>query len=231
MIPPVVDPFTRPSISSKLLRISAALLESGLIVVFGVLLLAGVGDGPDSDGVKPPIRVGLSVIPVLIVAMAYAIQRIWRPRRFAFVIAGALACALGAAFRAGLEPLHRLLDALRGFVVGAIVTGLLMSIDDEATDLLEGEVKPWREMFFGLLLVTFGAMPMAIYGGFVWAIPTIVLGIVVLVRCLRYDAPTVVPHKDAGALARVFLALLFVLLGLGFLVVCPMISLGMLRHR
>lgn len=227
----MVDPFIRPPISAKLLKISAAFLESGLIVVFGVLLLAGIGDGPDSDSVKPPIRVGISVIPVLLVAIAYAIQRIWRPRRFAFVIAGALACALGAVFRAGLEPLQRLLDALRGFAVGAIVTGFLMTIDDEATVLLEGEVKPWREMFFGLLLVTFGAMPMAIYGGFVWAIATILLGIVVLVRCLRYDAPLVVPRKSIAALTRVFLSLLFLLLGIGFLVVCPMISLGMLRHR
>jgi len=227
----VVDPFTRPPISAKLLRISAALLESGLLIVFGVLLLAGVGDGPDSDAVKPPIHVGLSVLPILVVAIAYAIQRIWRPRRFAFVIAGALACALGAAFRAGLEPLQRLLDALRGFVVGAIVTGFLMSIDDEATDLLEGEVKPWREMFFGLLLVTFGAMPMAIYGGFVWAIPTILLGIFVLVRCLRYDAPLVVPRKSGAALTRVFLTMLFLLLGIGFLAVSPMISLGLRRFH
>lgn len=227
----VGTPF-RPPIPSKLLRISAAFLESGLLVVLGVLLLSGAVDDPESEASKHlPIRVGVSVIPIVIVAVVYAVQRVWYPRRFAFVVAGAFACALGGAFRANLELLQRLLDALRGFAVGAIVTGFLMTVDDEATELLEGAAKPWREMFFGLLLVTFGAMPVAIYGGFVWAIVTVLLGLFVLVRCIRYDAVVVVPARDVGALARVFLAMVFILLGLGFLVVGPMISLGLKRFH
>lgn len=224
----MLDPPSRPLIPSKLLRISAALLESGLLLVFGALLLSGVVQDVDSEASQQlPLHVGARVIPILIVAMVYAIQRMWCPRRFAFVLAGAFACALGAAFRAGLEPLQRLLDTLRGFAVGAILTGFLMNIDNESTGLLEGPAKPWRELFFGLLLVTFGAMPMAIYGGFVWSTLTIFGGLAVLIRCIRYDAPTVVPQRNAGALGRMFLAMLFVLLALGFLVVGPMISMGL----
>jgi hypothetical protein len=200
--------------------------------MMGAMLLAGiVQDSVPEDSLRFPIRVDWSVIPILFTALVYAIQRIRRPRRYAFVLAGALVCALGGVLRADIELSQRALDAFRGVILGAIVTGLLMNIDDDTSALLEGGAQPWRELFVAILLVTFGSMPSSIYGGVFLAWPTILLGLVLLVRCLRYDAPLVVPHKDAGALARVFLALLFVLLGLGFLVVCPMISFGMQRQR
>jgi hypothetical protein len=194
------------------------------------MFLDGVIQGADADGPsRIPMRVGFAIVPILLVALAYAAQRMVRPRRFAFLISGALVCAIGAAFRTGLEPLQRLLDALRGLVIGALLMGFFMTIDDEGTGLLEGGAKPWRELFMAILLITFGSMPSAIFGGFVLALPNIVLGIVLLVRCIRHDAPVVVPQKSMGAAARVFLAMLFGLLALGFLIVCPMISLGIMR--
>lgn len=222
----------RPPIPAKLIRWAAALLESGLLVVLGSIALDGSVQDPESDGPsRLPLRLGFRIIPIVVVALAYAVQRLVKPRRFAFLFAGAIVSALAMAIREGLEPLQRLLDALRGFAVGAILTGLMMSIDDETMSLEENPIQPWRELFLAILLVTFGAMPSAIWGGFVLALPTILVGLVVLVRCLRYDAPIVVPRRSAGAAFRVFLALLFVLLALGFLVVCPMISLGMMRPR
>ena len=220
-------PTLRQPIAAKWIRLAAALLEAGLLVAAGAMFLSGSIQDTDTDGPRIPIRVGLSVIPILVVAFLYAVQRIVKPRRFAFMIAGALVCALGAALCAGLEPIQRLIDALRGFAVGAIAMGFLMSIDDEGTSLLEGEANPWRELFMGTLLVTFGAMPSAIYGGFVLALPVIFIGIGFLVRCIRYDARVVVPRRSFAAACRVFLAILFVLLALGFLVVLPMVSLGM----
>jgi len=228
----VPGPSNRAPLPPKLIRLAAALLEAGVLVCAGVMLLDGAIQEPDSDGPKHmPVRVGISVIPILVVVTAYAVQRFIRPRRFSFMLAGAVVCALGGALRAGIEPLERLLDALRGFVLGALLMGFFMSVDDEGTTLLESGAKPWREFFMGTLLVTLGSMPSAIYGGFVLAIPTILVGLVILARCIHYDAALVVPRKSIGAAARVFLAMLFGLLGLGFLVVCPMMSLGMMRVR
>lgn len=220
----------RPPIAAKWIRRSAALLEFNVLVVFGALMVSGiVQDGKEELGETLPIRVGWGIVPILIIAAVYAAQRIVRQRRFAFVIAGALVCGVGAALHPGIEITQRLLDGLRGIVVGAILTGFMMNLDDEGTLLLERDIKPWRELFFATLLVMFGAFPSAIFGGFVLALPSIVMGMALLVRCIRYDAPVVVPRKNAGAAFRVFLAMLFVLLGLGFVVVCPMISLGMMR--
>lgn len=225
-------PSIRPPIPAKLIRIAAAFLESGLLFSIGAIFLDGTIQDSKAEGPRPlPLRLGFSILPIVIVALVYAVQRLVKPRRFAFMMAGAIVCALGSALRDGLEPLDRLLDGLRGLVVGAIVMGFVMSIDDEATTLLESGAKPWHEMFFGILLVTFGAMPSAIFGGFVWAVPTIVVGLAVMIRCIRHDAPVVVPRRSMGAAFRIFLSLLFVLLALGFLVVCPMISLGMMRPR
>ena len=203
------------------------------MLTVGAMFLSGTIQNADEDEPsKLPIRVGLGIIPIMLVALAHAVQRVFRPRKFAFMIAGALVCALGSALRPDLEPLQRFLDALRGFVVGGIVMGFLMSVDDESDELLDGGAKPWRELFMGTLLVTFGAFPSGIYGGFVLALPAILLGIGFLARCIRYDAPIVVPRKNAGAAFRIFIALLFLLLACGFLVVCPMISLGLTRpHR
>jgi hypothetical protein len=205
-------------------------LEASLLVCVGVMLLDGAIQNPDAEGpTRLPIPVGISVIPILIVALAYAVQRFIRPRRFAFMVAGAIVCALGAALRAGIEPLARLLDALRGCVVGALVMGFFMSVDENSAELLEGGARPGHELVMGILLVTFGAMPSAIFGGFILAIPTILLGLVILIRCIHYDAPLVVPRKSLGLAVRIFVAMLFGLLALGFLVVCPMMSLGMMR--
>lgn len=220
----------RPAISEKWIRRGAALLEMNVLVVLGAMMLTGIVQDTtgELDG-KLPLRVGFGIVPILLIALAYAAQRIARPRRFAYIIAGALVCGLGAALHPGIDIGARLLDGLRGLVVGAILTGIMMTLDDEGTMLQEAGIKPWREMFFAMLLITFGAFPSAIFGGFVLALPSILLGIVFLVRCIRYDAPVVVPRRNAGAALRIALAMLFVLLGLGFLVVCPMISLGMMR--
>jgi len=225
-------PTLRPPIPAKLIRIAAAFLESGLLVTVGVMFLSGSIQDPEAESSKRlPIHVGISVVPILLVSWAYAIQRVVRPCRFAFMLAGALVCALGGALCAGIEPLQRLLDALRGFVAGGIVMGFLMAVDTDTTALLEGGAQPGHEVFVAIMLVTLGALPSGIFGGFVLALPTIVTGAVLLVRCIRYDAPIVVPRKSAGAAFRVFLAMLFVLLALGFLVVCPLLSLGMMRLR
>ncbi len=226
-------PQIRPPIPAKWLRLAAALLEAGLLVTVGAMFLSGsIQESSDEGPSNLPVRVGLGIIPILGVSALYAAQRIFRPRRFAFMIAGALVCALGGALRTGLEFSQRLLDALRGFAVGAIAMGFLMSVDDEGTNLLDSGAKPWRELFMGTLLVTLGALPSGIYGGFVLVLPVIFLGIGFLVRCIRYDAPIVVPRKSAGAALRIFLAILFLLLACGFLVVCPMLSLGMMpRHK
>lgn len=213
------------------MRLAATLLESALLVTVGAMFLSGaIQETNDDEPPRIPIRVGLSIIPILMVSFAYAVQRVVAPRRFAFMIAGALVCALGGALRAGLEFSQRFLDALRGFAVGAIVMGFLMSVDDEGTALLESEASPWREMFMGILLVTFGAMPSGIFGGFVLALPAIFVGIGFLVRCIRYDARVVVPRRNFGAAFRIFLSVLFVMLALGFLVVLPMMSLGMMQR-
>lgn len=222
-------PSLRPPIPAKWIRLAATLLEAGVLVTVGAMFLSGsIQDANDDEPPRLPIRVGLSVLPILMVSLAYAVQRVVAPRRFAFMIAGALVCALGGALRAGLELSQRLLDALRGFAVGAIVMGVVMSIDDEGTSLLESKASPWHEMFMGILLVTFGAMPAGIWGGFVLALPTVFVGIGFLVRCIRYDARIVAPRRSFGAAFRVFLAILFILLAIGFLVVLPMLSLGML---
>jgi len=221
----------RPPLPSKLIRFAAALLEAGLLVTIGTILLDKAIHNPDSDGPDLPIWPGVRVLPILIVAGAYAVQRFVRPRKAAFVVAGALVGALGASLRAGIEPLERLRDGGAGLVAGAIMTGLMMSVDDEAATLLEGGAQPWRELFMAALLVTIGAMPAVILGGFVLAVPTIVAGIVILLRCIRYDAPVVVPQRSVGAVARVFIAMLLGLLAMGFLVVTPLLSLGMLRKH
>ncbi len=225
-------PSLRPPVPPKLIRLAAALLEAGLLVCVGAMLLDGAIQNPDSEEpTQLPIRVGVSMVPILVVTLVYAVQRVIRPRRFAFMIAGAVVCALGGALRAGLEPSERLLDALRGFVVGALVMGFFMNVDGNSAELLEGGARPGPELVMGFLLVTLGALPSAIFGGFLLAIPTILLGVVILVRCIRYDGLLVVPRKSLGAAMRVFLAMLCGLLALGFLIVCPMISLGMMRVR
>lgn len=212
---------------AKWIRLAAAFLEAGLLVAVGAMFLSGVVEDRDADlDDYLPMRVGIGIVPILIVAAGYAIQRVVYQRRFAFVIAGALVCGLGAALRAGIEPLQRLADGLRGIVVGAIVMGIAMNIDAEGTNLLEGEANPFREVFFGFLLIAFGSFPSAIWGGFVLAWPSILMGMGILVRCIRYDAPTVAPKKDVRAALRIFASMLFLLLGAGFLIVCPMISLG-----
>lgn len=203
-----------------------------MLVCVGAMFLDGAIQNADSEEPsRLPMRVGISVVPILVVTLVYAVQRVLRPRRFAFMIAGALVCALGAALRAGLEPSERLLDALRGSAVGAVAMGFLMSVDENSTELLEGGARPGPELVMGILLVTFGAMPSAIFGGFILAIPTILLGLVILIRCVRFDAPLVVPRKSLGLALRIFIAMLFGLLALGFLVVGPMMSLGMMRLR
>ena len=203
-----------------------------MLVCVGAMFLDGAIQNAEAEGPsRLPIRVGISVVPILVVTLGYAVQRVLRPHRFAFMIAGALVCALGAALRAGLEPSARLLDALRGFAVGGLVMGFFMSIDENSTELLEGGARPGPELVMGILLVTFGAMPSAIFGGFILAIPTILLGLVILIRCVRFDAPLVVPRKSLGLALRIFIAMLFGLLALGFLVVGPMMSLGMMRLR
>ena len=228
----VPGPSIRPPLPPKLIRLSAALLEAGLLVCVGVMFLDGAIQNPDTEGPsRLPIPVGFSVVPILVVTLIYAVQRVIRPRRFAFMIAGALVCALGAALRAGLEPSERLLDALRGSAVGAVAMGFLMSVDENSAVLLEGGARPGPELGMGILLVTFGAMPSAIRGGFILAIPTILLGLVILIRCVLYDAPLVVPRRSLGLALRIFITMLFGLLALGFIIVCPMISLGMMRMR
>jgi len=220
----------RPAISAKWIRRSAALLEMNVLVTLGAMMLSGVVQDAhgELDG-RLPLHVGVGIVPILLIAVVYAAQRITRRRRFAFVIAGALVCGVGAALHPAIDIGSRLLDGLRGLVAGAILTGIMMTLDDEGTMLQEGGIKPWRELFFAMLLITFGTFPAMIWGGFVLAVPSILMGIGFLFRCIRYDAPVVVPRRNAGAAFRIFLAMLFVLLGLGFLVVCPMISLGMER--
>lgn len=228
----VLPSHLRSAIAEKWIRRGAALLEMNVLVVLGAMMLTGiVQDTTGEVDEKLPLRVGFGIVPILVIAGVYAAQRIARPRRFAYIIAGALVCGVGAALHPASDIGSRFLDGLRGLVLGAIATGVMMTLDDEGTLLLEGGIKPWRELFFAMLLITFGAFPSAIFGGFVLALPGILLGIVFLVRCIRYDAPVVVPRRNAGAALRIFLAMLFVLLGLGFLVVCPMLSLALLPHR
>lgn len=223
-------PSPRPPLPPKLIRLAASLLEAGLLLCAGVMLLDGAIQDADSEGPKHfPIRVGVSAIPILIVVVAYGVQRFLAPRRFSFMLAGAVVCALGGALRAGIEPLQRFWDALRGFAVGGFLMGFLMTVDDDSTTLLEGGAQPWRELLMAGFLVTFGVMPSAIFGGFVLALPTIIVGIIILVRCIRYDARIVAPRRSIGAATRVFIAMLLGLLAVGFLIVCPRLSLGMLH--
>lgn len=213
-----------------LLRAAAALLEAGLLLVLGVLFLDGTIQDDTEGPSRLPLRPGLLALPVLLVAGAYAVQRVARPVPHAFPLACALACALGAALRPGLGPLDRAIDGLVGLLTGAFFASVVVRLDGVADELLRGEAKPWNELVFGMLLVTFGAMPSALAGGFVLALPTLSLGLLLLGRCILLDTRAALRQRSPGGAARALLALPLWLLGLGFLVVCPMISLGRLPH-
>lgn len=225
-----MPPAPRPPISLRLLRLAAALLETGLLITMGAMLLEGSIQNPDADGPPSlPIRPGWGLVPIAAVAFAHGWQRFVRPRRFAFAIAGAIVGALGGALRPDIGIGERFRDALVGALVGAIMMGVMMSVDDESAALMEGGAQPWRELLFGALLSMIGALPAGIWGGFVLAMPSIGVGLVILGRCAWYDARVAVPKRSAAALLRVFLALFLALLGLGLLVVSPGMSLGLLR--
>jgi hypothetical protein len=205
-------------------RLAAALVESGVLVAVGAMFFSG--SIAHSEEPPPlPIRLGPGAAPYLLVVGAYAIQRLTRPRGWAFTAAFALACSLGAALRPGLPLLRRPGEAALALLVGAIAGGLVMPINDEGDSLIGAGVKPWRELYFASLLVFFGTLPAAITGGFVLALPTIALGLWILARGAWHDLRQLARGGPrAGALVRLLLGLGIGLLGLGLAAVTPLFS-------
>lgn len=203
------------------------------MLVFGALFLSGSiqhdDQGPDPlrDG---PLRLGARGLPVVLVLAGYALRRVLRPGRFNFVVAGALVGALGASVAPGLLWWQRLLDAGRGLVLGLLLTGVLMNLDSVGNELLESSTAPWRELIFGLLLITLGSLPSAIFGGALLAVPAIAMGLWVLGRGGWFDGVWVVRGSSGcgWAALRWVLGVLLFLVGLGLAVVSPLISLGLL---
>lgn len=215
----------RLPLPARLVRVASTLLESGMLVTFGAMFSSGLIAAPEGEGPPLPLRLGLSAAPWLLVVVAYAAARLTRSRGWAFTAACALVCALGAALRPGLLPLGRLGDGGRGLLAGAIMGGLLMPLDDEGETLIKAGSRPWHELFFACLLVFFGSLPSVIVGGFVLALPTMVIGLGILGRGLHHDLRQLVRGGARGvAAARLLLALALGLLGLGMAIMSPAFS-------
>jgi hypothetical protein len=209
----------------RLIRVASTLLESGMLLAFGAMFVSGMVAAPEGEAPRLPMRLGLSAVPSLVVVAGYAAKRLTRPRGWAFAAACALVCSFGAALRPGLPPLGRLGDGVLGLLVGVIMGGLVMPLDDEADALIKSGSRPWRELFYGSLLAVFGVLPSVIVGGFVLALPTMGVGLWVLGRGLRYDLRQLVRGGGrGGAAARLLLGLALGLLGLGMAVVSPLFS-------
>lgn len=226
-------PDPRPPLPPGRVTLAAALLESGLLLTFAGMFLSGqVQRGDEREGLDLPIRLGVSAVPALVVIGAYAVLRLTRPLRGSFVVAGALVCGLSAALRAGIAPLERLRDGLIGLIVGALVAGLVLPLDGEARELRGSTAQPWRELLFASFLLLFGSMPAGVAGGFLVATPTIALGLWTLGRGGLHDLRQLWRgDRRTDAVARLAVALPIALLGLGLLVVTPLLSLGRLPAR
>lgn len=215
----------RRPLSPRLVRLAAVLAETSLLLALVGVVAGGVFH---EDEPHPPFRLSLADLPGLLVIAAYAGSVRVRRHPLAFVAATALVIALGAV--AHPDPaMGRLLSALLGLPVGAVLASFCMPVHRLTATMADGAPHPWREVHVGATLAVLGSLACTVRGGALLGAPAIGVGIVVLLRALRFDVPAIVRPGDRGpAFVRTIVGALALAMATGLLVVASLISFGLM---
>jgi hypothetical protein len=216
----------RRPLSTRLLHLAALLAEASVLLALVGVVAGGVFQKRDP---KPPIPLSLADLPALLVVAIYAGSTRVRRHRLAFVAATALVIAVGAFAHPDPEK-GPLLSALLGIPVGGVLAFFCIPVHQLTTDMSDEQVHPWREVQVGATLAVLGALACAVRGGALLGAPAIGVGIVVLVRALRFDLPAIVrPGGRGSAFARAIAGTLALAMATGLIVVASLISVGLVE--
>lgn len=216
----------RRPLSPRLVLLAALLAEASVLLALVGVVAGGVFQQRDPE---PPIPLSLADLPALLVVAIHAGSARVRRHRLGFVAATALAIAVGAFAHPDPEK-GPLLSALLGIPVGAVLAFFCMPVHQLTADMSDGRVHPWREVQTGATLAVLGALACAVRGGALLGAPAIGVGIVVLVRALRFDLPAIVrPGGRGSAFARTIIGTLSLAMATGLIIVASLISFGLVE--
>lgn len=215
----------RRPLSPRLVRLAAVLAETSVLLALVGVVAGGVFHEGDP---QPPIPLSLADLPGLLVIAAYAGSVRVRRHPLAFVAATALVIALGA-FAHPDPDKGSALSALLGIPVGAVLAFFCMPVHQLTAAMSDGAPHPWREVQVGATLAVLGSLACAVRGGALLGAPAIGVGILVLLRALRFDLPAIVrPGERGSAFLRTIVGTLALAMATGLIVVASLISFGLM---